>query len=76
MQMSAQLIHMNLFLVVSIEIKSSNAPEAKLSANTKKYLKLRCDENARNAVFYLGDISMTINETAYVSWKEWSSFLD
>lgn len=60
----------------AIEIKSSNAPEAKLSANTKKYLELRCDENARNAVFYLGDISMTINETAYVSWKEWSSFLD
>ncbi len=59
----------------AIEIKSSNAPEAKLSANTKKYLELRCDENARNAVFYLGDISMTINGTAYVSWKEWSSFL-
>lgn len=60
----------------AIEIKSSNAPEAKLSANTKKYLELRCDENARNAVFYLGDISMTINGTAYISWKEWSSFLD
>ena len=60
----------------AIEIKSSNAPEAKLSANTRKYLDLRCDENARNAVFYLGDISMNINGTAYVSWKEWSSFLD
>jgi hypothetical protein len=60
----------------AIEIKSSNAPEAKLSANTKKYLELRNDENAKNAVFYLGDISMTINGTAYVSWKEWSSFLD
>ena len=60
----------------AIEIKSSNAPEAKLSANTKKYLEMRNDENARNAVFYLGDISMTINETSYVSWKEWSSFLE
>ena len=60
----------------AIEIKSSNAPEAKLSANTRKYLELRCDENARNAVFYLGDLSMNINGTAYVSWKEWSSFLD
>ena len=60
----------------AIEIKSANAPESKLSANTKKYLALRCDENARNAVFYLGDISMNINGTSYVSWKEWSSFLD
>lgn len=60
----------------AIEIKSSNAPEAKLSANTRKYLELRGDENAKNAVFYLGDISMTINGTAYISWKEWSSFLD
>ena len=38
----------------AIEIKSANAPEAKLSANTKKYLELRKDDNARNAVFYLG----------------------
>lgn len=60
----------------AIEIKSSNAPEAKLSANTRKYLELRKDENARNAVFYLGDVSMTINGTAYISWKEWGSFLD
>ncbi len=60
----------------AIDIKSSNAPEAKLSANTKKYLEMRNDENARNAVFYLGDISMTINGTNYVSWKEWSSFLE
>ena len=59
----------------AIEIKSSNAPEAKLSANTKKYLELRGDNNARNAVFYLGDISMTINGTSYVSWKDWGNFL-
>ena len=59
----------------AIEIKSSNAPEAKLSANTRKYLDLRGDGNARNAVFYLGDISMTINGTSYVSWKDWGSFL-
>ena len=59
----------------AIEIKSNNAPEAKLSANTKKYLELRKDENARSAVFYLGDVSMTINETSYVSWKDWCGFL-
>ena len=59
----------------AIEIKSYNAPESKLSANTKKYLELRGDKNAKNAVFYLGDLSMTINGTAYVSWKDWGEFL-
>lgn len=59
----------------AIEIKSSNAPEAKLSANTKKYLDLRKDENARNAVFYLGDISMLINGTSYISWRNWGEYL-
>jgi predicted AAA+ superfamily ATPase len=59
----------------AIEIKSANAPEAKLSANTKKYLELRKDDNARNAVFYLGNVSMTINGTSYVAWKDWGDFL-
>ena len=59
----------------AIEIKSANAPESKLSANTRKYLELRKDENAKNAVFYLGNFSMTINGTSYVSWKDWGSFL-
>ena len=59
----------------AIEIKSANAPESKLSSNTRKYLELRKDDNAKNAVFYLGDISMTINNTAYVSWKDWGTFM-
>ena len=59
----------------AIEIKSSNAPESKLSANTKKYLDWRKDANARSTVFYLGDNSMTINGTAYVGWSEWGDFL-
>ena len=60
----------------AVEIKSSSDAEAKLSANTKKYLTLRDDDNARNAVFYLGDISMTINDTMYVSWKDWGDHLN
>ena len=60
----------------AVEIKSSSDAEAKLSANTKKYLTLRNDDNARNAVFYLGDISMTINDTMYVSWKDWGNHLN
>lgn len=60
----------------AVEIKSSSDAEAKLSANTKKYLTLRNDDNAHNAVFYLGDISMTINDTMYVSWKDWGDHLN
>ncbi len=59
----------------AIEIKSANAPEAKLSANTRKYLELRGEPDVRNAVFYLGDLSMNINGTTYVSWKDWDTFL-
>ncbi len=59
----------------AIEIKSSSAPEAKLSANTRKYVEMRGDEDVKNAVFYLGDVTMNINDTAYVSWKDWSSFV-
>ena len=59
----------------AIEVKSSSVPEAKLSANTRKYVGLRSDHSVKNAVFYLGDISMTINGTSYVSWKDWESFI-
>ena len=60
----------------AIEIKSTNAPESKLASNTKKYLEMRKDENARNAVFYLGETSMSINGTSYVSWKDWGNLLE
>lgn len=59
----------------AIEIKSSIAPEAKLSANTKKYLELLDDETARNVVFYLSDMSMNIDGTTYVSWRDWAEHL-
>ena len=41
----------------AIELKSDSATEQKLSANTRKYLSLRNDENAKGAIFYLGDIT-------------------
>lgn len=59
----------------AIEIKSANAPEAKLSANTRKYLEMLGDSDARNAVFYLGDVSMNIGGTSYVSWRDWGEYL-
>ena len=60
----------------AIEIKSANATEKKLSANTRKYLDLRKDHEVRGAVFYLGDVTMTVNDTAYISWKDWGTFAD
>lgn len=60
----------------AIEIKSSSETEQKLSANTRKYLTLRNDENAKGAIFYLGDISCTVNGISYVSWKDWYSFVE
>lgn len=58
----------------AIEIKSNSATEQKLSANTKRYLSLRNDENAKGAIFYLGDITCKINDITYVSWKDWGDF--
>ena len=58
----------------AIGIKSANATEKKLSANTRRYLELRKDHEAQSAVFYLGDVTMTVNETSYISWKDWGTF--
>ena len=60
----------------AIEIKSLDKPEKKLATNTKKYLELLNDTSAKNAVFYLGDTSMTINGTMYVGWKDWGDYLE
>ena len=54
----------------AVEIKSDSDSEKKLSANVRKYMKLR-NENMRGAVFYLGDVSCAIDGVDYVSWKDW-----
>lgn len=59
----------------AVEIKSANAPEAKLSANTKRYIALRDDPDIKSTVFYLGDVNMIINGTAYVSWRDWEEYI-
>lgn len=58
-----------------IEIKSNSDAEKKLSGNTRKYIALRNDPNVKGAVFYLGDISMVIDDIQYVSWKDWGEFI-
>lgn len=60
----------------AIEIKSSSEAERKMSANTRKYLELRKDPTVKNAVLYLGDTTMKINDTNYISWKDWDSIYE
>ncbi|MBR5940781.1 MAG: ATP-binding protein [Neisseriaceae bacterium] len=57
---------------LAIEIKSQNAPENKLSANVRKYAQL--NPNTQTAVFYLGEKTMNINNTAYLAWQDWGNF--
>ena len=57
----------------AIEVKSAIEAEKKLSGNTRRYLELRKDEPVQSAVFYLGDVTMKIHDTRYVSWKDWGS---
>ena len=57
----------------AIEIKSNSDTEQKLSANTRKYVSLRSDTKCKGVVFYLGDITCTINGIKYVSWHDWDS---
>lgn len=59
----------------AIEIKSNSDTEAKLSANTRKYVDLRSDTKCNGKVFYLGDITCTINGIQYVSWHDWDSLI-
>ncbi len=59
----------------AIEIKSNSDTEQKLSANTRKYVSLREDKKCQGAVFYLGDITCTINGIKYVSWHDWDSLI-
>ncbi|MBO4476723.1 MAG: ATP-binding protein [Lachnospiraceae bacterium] len=57
----------------AIEVKSNMASEKKLSAGVRKYQTLR-GENVNGCVFYLGDLSCSIDGIQYVSWKDWGDF--
>ena len=58
----------------AIEIKSTIEAEQSLSKNTRDYLALRGNDGTRGAVFYLGDLTCTINGIDYVSWKDWGTY--
>ena len=54
----------------AIEVKSGSETEKKMSANVKKYMELRGND-AKGQVFYLGDLTCTMNNIQYVAWKDW-----
>lgn len=60
--------------IFAIEIKSTIEVEQNLSKNTRDYLTLRGDDGTRGVVFYLGDLTCTINGIDYVSWKDWGKY--
>ena len=39
------------------------------------YAAERGTENVRSAVFYLGDLSVKVGQTQFVSWQDWGGFL-
>ena len=61
----------------AIEIKSSFTTESKLAVGTKKYVGMSNEINsdpAQSVVFYLGDLTVNLNNTHYIGWKDWSDF--
>lgn len=58
----------------AVEIKSDSTPKRKYGTNTRKYLELLQDTETKGIVFYLGDVSCTVDGIQYVSWKDWPQF--
>lgn len=54
----------------AIEIKCNNESETKLSKNVRKYVELR-KTNTAAKVYYLGSISIKVNDVEYVPWIDW-----
>ncbi|MBQ8136360.1 MAG: ATP-binding protein [Clostridia bacterium] len=56
----------------AVEIKSSTDPEVGKASKARKYAADRKD--AKSAVFYLGDVSLELDGTPFVSWRDWERF--
>ena len=59
----------------AIEVKSTTLADKKAAKNLKKYLELKNDKKTKAAVFYLGDITLSIDDIEYVSYKDWGKFI-
>ncbi len=57
----------------AVEVRSDSGSESKLSKNVRKYIEQRGNDTD-GAVFYLGNDSMRISNTDFVSWKDWSDY--
>jgi len=60
----------------AVEIKSSTDPETGKASKVRKYAAERGTDDVHSAVFYLGDLSLRIGDTQFVSWQDWGDFLD
>ena len=60
----------------AVEVKSSTDPETGKASKVRKYAAERGTDDVHSAVFYLGDLSLRIGDTQFVSWKDWGDFLD
>ena len=58
----------------AVEIKSSTDPETGKASKVRKYAAERGTDDIRSAVFYLGDMSMKVAQTQFVSWRDWGDF--
>ena len=59
----------------AVEIKSSTDPESGKASKVRKYAAGRGTDDVHSAVFYLGDMSLRVGDTQFVSWKDWGNFL-
>lgn len=60
----------------AIEIKSDSISKNNYTKEISDYVQKRENDNVEGAIFYLGDISCKINNIDYVSWKDWTSYLN
>lgn len=54
----------------AIEVKSAGVTVNKMASNIKTYTDLRNDATS-GQVYYLGDLSCTVDGIQYISWKDW-----
>ena len=59
----------------AVEIKSSVDPETGKASRVRRYAAARGGDDVKSAVFYLGDQSLKVGDTQFVSWRDWGDFL-
>ena len=59
----------------AVEVKSSSNPKPGEASKVRKYA-AGSDGDVRDTVFYLGDLSVKLGDTQFVSWRDWDDLLD